>query len=967
MILLLCSIFITSNSLFSSVLYDPALEWKTLTTENFYIHYHNEIEQIAAEMTIIAEDVHKELRPKIGWQPAAKTHIVLVDNTDIANGYSTPFPVNTITMFITKPESHSVLNNYRNWLRMLFIHEYTHTLNFDMISGIPEATRSCFGRLWFPSMFQPVWLNEGNAVYHESISEGMGRNNSTYTDMIIRTEILSETFASQGQASGFPRSWPRGDVPYLYGGLFLDYLEKFHGSGSVANIFLENSDNILPYLINKNARDVYGQNFNTLWNEWSQYISAKYLMQAAEIAQKPLTAYKALSDSNNNSRYPRFSRDGKSLYYVSNSPQTETSLVKLDFDTGKNNKLCRVYSPLSLSPGITDTVYLSDVDYYKTFSLYHEAWYYGGKYKKLTKKLRGKYIDVSYDGQETVYVSQENGYFSLVFDTINFDSPKAVISNSDIQITGTRFSPDGRSILFTIKERDALTNLFIFDRDANVFFKLTNNSGNNIEGAWHPNGKKILFSSDRNGIYNIHEYNLSEYNVRQLTNFVSGAFYPDISPDGKNIAFSLYSSNGMLVSLTEYNNNSYNDYNSPMKQVDADFFTPGKSANEYVAENSRPYSPIKSLLPQFFIPLFYSEEIYPDKYDSAIGIMTFGWDVLHRHEYILSAAWFYGVQNKLVIDAAYICSILYPNIIVGYFDDSIFTGKDAFPYKDNTSVITRELTRMGYLTLSFPIRTISSEHSISLTGTYEQKKFNYYNPLPFEYSKTIYLSKARLMYAYSNTDYYTYSISREHGREIILFYDTYNKNVLSDYTFGRAAAQYNEYLPSFFKNHVIALLLRGAAYIDKPDVINSFSLGQYTKGNQDALTDIRDTWGLRGYPAGSANGTRLAAGSFEYRWPILQYDFAFGLLPIMFRDLWITLFADYGDVWNEGSFSIHEFKTSAGIQLHTKFTIGYQYDIIAFGGYARGFASLGEDQFYFGFGTFLPNMFNNSKKRLDYL
>lgn len=965
---LIFSVFIPLNAdyLFSSTLYHPSLEWRTITTANFHIHYHNGIEKVAKELSVIAEDVHRELLPKIGWKPAAKTHVVLVDNTDSANGYSTPFPVNTVVLYVAKPEPDSVLNNYHEWLKMLFTHEYTHTLNLDTITGFPAVTRSIFGRLWFPSSLQPVWLIEGNAVYHESTG-GLGRNNSTYTDMIIRTETLSKTFASVGKAAGFPRNWPRGNVPYLYGGLFLEYLENFHGQRNVAKVFIKNSGNIIPYRINKNAKDVYGRDFNVLWAEWSGYLTSKYLSQAAEITQKGLTNLKVVSNPAHDSLYPRFSRNGKALYYVSDSARTDTSLMRFDFTSEKEKRLCRVYSPLSLSLGIDDTAYTSDTAVYKTFSSYNEAWFYDGRYKRLTKKLRGKYIDISADGKEAVYISQENGLYSLIIDSVGFDSPTAVIKNSDIQMSGTRFSPDGNFILFTIKERTSLTNLVLFDRRANQFTRLTKNSCNNIEGTWHPDGKRILFSSDQSGVYNLHEYDLATQRVKQLTNVISGAFSPDISPDGKKIAFSLYESNGRLIALSEYNDIFYAQYDSAAKKMNADFFAAQEAEKNQAALRSSSYSALSSLFPQFIIPLFHTEKIYPGESDNAVGFMIGSWDVLQRHLYIISASWFFNRQNRLRLDASYTCSVFYPDITIGYYDETIFTGRDDFPYKeDNSAAITRELTRMGYLTFSFPIRTISSTHLISLTGTYEKKDVSFYRPPLIEGEATVDLSKARFMYAYSNTRSYIYSISPERGREILLFYDTYDAKVFSDYTFSRASAQYNEYLPGFSYNHVTALLFRAATYFDKPDVIKPFRLGQSVKGSTQAFSDIRDDWGLRGYAADSAHGTRLAAGSLEYRLPIVQSDYPFGLLPVMFRDLWLAPFIDYGGVWY-GSLTKEDLKISAGIQIHTRFTIGYQYDITAFFGYAHGFNTHGEDQFYFGLGTFLGNMFNNSKKRLDYL
>ncbi len=235
------------TKLFSAVLFDPQLEWKSIKTEHFWIHYHQGIEEQAEKLSQIAEKVHKRLSPIIKWQPALRTDVILVDNLYTANGFAMPQPFNRIQIYLTRPELDGVLNNFDNWLEMVFTHEYTHILNMDTIHGFPTFTRYAFGRCCFPNAFLPIWMLEGNAVYHESDYSKFGRNNSTYTDMVMRTEILNQNLKPISEASNFPREWPVGDVPYLYGGLFVDFLEKKYGIGRFENVMSNNAYNLIPY------------------------------------------------------------------------------------------------------------------------------------------------------------------------------------------------------------------------------------------------------------------------------------------------------------------------------------------------------------------------------------------------------------------------------------------------------------------------------------------------------------------------------------------------------------------------------------------------------------------------------------------------------------------------------------------------------------------------------------------------
>jgi len=60
--------------------------------------------------------------------------------------------------------------------------------------------------------------------------------------------------------------------------------------------------------------------------------------------------------------------------------------------------------------------------------------------------------------------------------------------------------------------------------------------------AWTPDGQWLLFSSDRSGVYDIYAWRPGE--IRQVTRMVLGAFEPQPSPDGKQLALVTYSARG---------------------------------------------------------------------------------------------------------------------------------------------------------------------------------------------------------------------------------------------------------------------------------------------------------------------------------------------------------------------------------------------------------------------------------------
>ena len=80
-------------------------------------------------------------------------------------------------------------------------------------------------------------------------------------------------------------------------------------------------------------------------------------------------------------------------------------------------------------------------------------------------------------------------------------------------------------------------DIFIANPNGSNLKRLTDTYGYDAECVFSPNGKKILFTSDRDGDLELYEMNTEGKNVKRLTNspgYDGGAFY---SQDGKKICF----------------------------------------------------------------------------------------------------------------------------------------------------------------------------------------------------------------------------------------------------------------------------------------------------------------------------------------------------------------------------------------------------------------------------------------------
>ncbi len=982
-IIIILFILLLDIKLFAAVLFDPQLKWSSIKTEHFWIHYHQGIEEQAVKLSRIAEKVHERLSPIIKWKPSLRTDVILVDNLYTANGFASPLPFNRIQIYLTRPELDSVLSNFDNWLEMVFTHEYTHILNIDTIHGIPTFTRYAFGRCCFPNAFLPVWMLEGNAVYHESDYSKFGRNNSSYTDMVMRTEILYQNLKPISKASNFPREWPVGDVPYLYGGLFVDFLEKKYGVGRFDNVLNNNSYNLLPYRDNTLALLPFimsaseweygkGETSWTLWKEWEKFVKIKYTNQIENIKKDQLTDYKLITNSGYKTIIPRFGRTGKNIYYIRNTNYNKTTLMSYSFETGKHKTLCRVNDPNSISVAKNDKIYISDAEFHRSFSIYNEAFIFDNSNKKQTKKLKGSYIDISQDKEKICFIKQDKGRFSLMLSDPEFNKSESIIGESDIQLAFSRFSPDGKKIAFTLKEENGKSDIAVLDIADRSVLRLSSDEYNDIHPAWHPDGNRIIFSSDRDhDTYNLYEFDLSNKYIAKLTNLLGGAFSPDVSADGSEIIFACYGKNGFDIAIMKYPEKSLKTQNADFKKLPVQFFIASEDKPSLETKpRSEDFSVLNTIFPSFWfpwpLPLLYSHEVYKGKTEYVFGIQIFGEDTLQKNIYFADA-YAFTFQKRAQVDLYYLFGYLYPDIIVEYHDDAIFFGEDKFPWEDdNKKKLKRDMDREGVIGIAFPFYYYLSAHIVSLSYHYSKSFTDIYYPGTGTKKFKDTEAKIRAKYIYSNAAEYSYSISKEDGRDFFIISDFFRKQFGSDLAYSKVMAEYAEYWPAVWRNNVIMTRIRGGASYGNPDYKAPYPLGRFQKDDTGSPAADEDEFGLRGYPYGSIFGNRIAVAALEYRLPLLQKDFGLATFPLMFRDLWVTPFAEYGNVWNKDT-KIKEFKSSAGIELNLRITLGYKLDLRGYIGYAKGFGKNGEDQIYFAVSTLLEGALKNSYKWLDYL
>ncbi|MGI8734482.1 MAG: winged helix-turn-helix domain-containing protein [Pyrinomonadaceae bacterium] len=151
-----------------------------------------------------------------------------------------------------------------------------------------------------------------------------------------------------------------------------------------------------------------------------------------------------------------------------------------------------------------------------------------------------EHLCFSRDGQHLAYVND-----SIVnnIEEIQFDPQRKVVvgdsrwvTRDHTNIVSPEVSPDGEWLVYhTLGEKE---DLFVINIDGTGLRQLTNDVSKDRGPRWSPDGKRIAFSSDRSGKFEIWTINADGGQLRQLSSTGgSGVVNPVWSPDGTRLAY----------------------------------------------------------------------------------------------------------------------------------------------------------------------------------------------------------------------------------------------------------------------------------------------------------------------------------------------------------------------------------------------------------------------------------------------
>ena len=585
--------------------YDPALEWETLTTDHFQVHFHDEERQIALDFAEDLEAAWTILTTEIGTTPRGRIQVTLIDWTDSPNGYATIVPYNTIVIYVVAPDAGSTLELYEDWWEAIGTHELTHVLHLSTVRGLPRLARLLLGSIISTNMIAPGWITEGYATFEETRHTSGGRGRSAIADMIKRTAVIEGEFPALGSLDGFQATPPGGNLRYLFGQDFIQFIADRTGANKWSE-WVQNYGASVPFFLR--ARETFGATFRQLHREWQTATEARYNAQVAAVEAEGRTTYTVLSPPGESCGGPAWRPDSKALVFGCSNLRTGSRLLlheesdaavspaddtrtgdsqtsgtpkdgtpedgtgaqpgaatdperKVGRKAKKKGKIVRVgdrelkvlldgQAPRSLT-WRSDGKALAFASL-RTDELYHafsDIYLYNTEDKDLdllTDGARARDPVFSPDGTRLLMVTNELATNQLA--TMTVDQRLTTLTQYDdhTQLSAPRFSPDGRQMAVSVWQ-DGQRDLWLFTPEGQPARRLTWDTAIDREPEWSPDGAWLYFTSDRSGIPNIYALRLADDRLFQVTNVTTGAYAASARADGKVLAFNVFSTPGSQV------------------------------------------------------------------------------------------------------------------------------------------------------------------------------------------------------------------------------------------------------------------------------------------------------------------------------------------------------------------------------------------------------------------------------------
>jgi hypothetical protein len=550
----------------------PWLDWRTLRTEHFDVHFPAELEPWTRDVASRLEGVYASVGALVGSVPRHRVTVVVDDPAGEANGsaYSllrTPY----ILLYPTPPDPRSPLGHTRGPSEQLAVHEFAH------IAHLTRPTRDPFAR-WLAAIdprglgpmarTAPRWVREGYATYAEGRLTGYGRPYGVVRAAILRQWALEGRLPTYAQLDATTGPYQVPGMAYLAGSAFLEWLAARRGEESLTQLWRRMSA--------REARSfdqafvgVYGGTPSELYGLFTVELTANALQARRLLSEAGLVTGDTVQHLAWGTGDVALSPDGRLMALTlggparswsrvviwrtdappSDSAAADSALLARDPDDVPPFRVWPAARPAvaSLRPADGVLAYRSprfvpggdEVLVVRSApigggatrdDLFAWSWRTGAV-RRVTRGASIRSADPLPDGRRAAAVQCRDGFCGLVLVDLQSGEVAPLADGSvDRVFDRPRVSPDGTTVAAAMQEGGSWKIVTVPVAGGPVRV-VSGDGGHSVyDPAWTPDGQAIVATDESAGIANLVRITPPSARTERLTSVVGAAAAPEVDP-----------------------------------------------------------------------------------------------------------------------------------------------------------------------------------------------------------------------------------------------------------------------------------------------------------------------------------------------------------------------------------------------------------------------------------------------------
>lgn len=553
----------------NKVQYDE-FEWKKIETDHFDIFFFTEEEALASHTAKIVESQFRDLERKFVHTVRRRIPLVIYsshiyfEQTNIIPNLL-PEGVAGFTEYLKGRVALPLSGSIPEYERVLH-HELVHVFMFDRIARVLER----HGILDFRPA--PLWFSEGLAEYWSSRKSALG-------DMILRDALFSQRFPSIQQIHQINGTFQM----YKQGESICRFMAQEYGEDVFEQLF-----------VNWWRAETFEEVFAITTGETIESFDEKWIFHERKhyfptISNRNLLTHsaKALTHEGFNVKAAWMPKHQDLLDYVYLNNQHGYTQIVRGNDSEPPEILVegeRLTSIESLHPLTSKIAVSSDGnliafvgksrgrDHLYVWNTERNFFLYDLRFDEVIAMSSPSF---SPNGEQLVFSgTSKDGFVDLYVVDLKTDSLRPLMKDI-YHDRDPDWSPDGKYIVFGsdrfLHGSLGKYNIFLYCFENKQLKRLTEGKFVDQQPDFGPDSRSIIFSSDRDSVFNIHlaRFNDKEILVSQLTSFLTGAFDPTWSPAGDEFMFSGYQSGNFQIYRSKLEQSHAYDVQYSMSPVDS--------------------------------------------------------------------------------------------------------------------------------------------------------------------------------------------------------------------------------------------------------------------------------------------------------------------------------------------------------------------------------------------------------------